>query len=562
MAPLLLWLACSPVAPKPSGDSGAPSTSPTASGTPAGATASGSTPTGTTSAGSTPTGTTPTGGTSTATTPSVFLGAPAVHPPPSPLGPITLGLTVTTSEPTTLELAVQADAETWTLDGHSQSTEHDLALVGLLPDTAHSLIITAITADGSRHTWPDPVAATPPPLPDDVPGYVVTTRDPDRLEPGYTLLAPTKGRPGRKAWMVLVDDLGRIRWLHESESGDVHALWRTQAHRFAYLSGKKGVVEVDDFGAVIRRWQPRDGDPAISTLADVTVMHHDVTELPDGRWALLSIEARGIRSYPSSESDIDAERRDSVVAGDVVVIYDPEANRVDHSWPLFDRLDPQRIAYDGVKGNYWEQFFGRNIRDWSHGNAVAHDPTDGGLVVTLRHQDAVVKLTPTGEVGWILAPNANWREPWASLVLRPTPGTRPPYHPHSGAITPAGTVVLFDNGNHGASAFEPPLPVEDKVSRGVEFAVDPVAGTYTAIAEFAPDVEPALYAGTWGDTDRLPLTGNLLVTFGDLRVPEDEPDPSYTRVYEVAPDGDIVWELTLPVDAAPRKTFRAIRITL
>ncbi|MEZ4241635.1 MAG: aryl-sulfate sulfotransferase [Myxococcota bacterium] len=41
---------------------------------------------------------------------------------------------------------------------------------------------------------------------------------------------------------------------------------------------------------------------------------------------------------------------------------------------------------------------------WSHANAVEVDPRDDTLIVSVRHQDAVLKLTRDGEIRWILAP--------------------------------------------------------------------------------------------------------------------------------------------------------------
>ena len=49
------------------------------------------------------------------------------------------------------------------------------------------------------------------------------------------------------------------------------------------------------------------------------------------------------------------------------------------------------------------------------------------------------------------------------------------------------------------------------------------------------------YCPFWGDADRLP-NGNYLITAG-IRGPN-----SQSRVFEVTKDGQVVWELKLPLD--------------
>ncbi len=508
----------------------------------------------------TDTSVTDTGGLDTGMVPGpLIVVAPEVIPPQTLESPLTLGLTLETDAPSTLEIVVVGDGERWTFPVTAADTVHRIPLIGLLPNSLSELTVTAIGLDGGRTTWPEVFEATPPRVPSRVASFDVPVRDVERMEPGFTMLCPTPGNGLDEAYLLFLDDLGRVRWLFQVDKGAVHGLWRSERGTFVFVRGKQALVEVNGFGEELGVWLTREGLPSAGTPLDVEMFHHDVQELPDGRWAFLTAAGRTIEGYPTSEMDPFAPRETAFVVGDVVTIFDPATSVIEHSWPLLDRLDPHRIGHESVELEFWDTWFERDTRDWSHSNAVAPHPTDGSILVTVRHQDALVKLSSVGDVEWILAPEANWREPWASLVLRPTPGTTVPYHPHSGRFTAEGHVTVFDNGNGRASAFETPTPFLEQWSRGVEFTVDPVARTFTQSAEFGTDLDPRLLGITYGDVTRLPRTGNLLVTFGNLRVLPVDPNV-FTRIFEVSPEGEVVWELALPVEDLARKTFRALRV--
>jgi hypothetical protein len=288
-----------------------------------------------------------------------------------------------------------------------------------------------------------------------------------------------------------------------------------------------------------------------------------VVQIPDGaptgagNYLSLSIERQWIEDYPSSEDDPAAPAAPAWVAGDVVVEFTPEGQVV-HSWSLLDRLDPRRVAYDAVRGPYWEDFgpwVGDDIKDWSHGNAVSYDPATDTVLASLRHQDAVVGLDhATGDLRWIIAPSANWPPDLADKVLVPDDPAMVAYHQHGAKFTPDGTVMLFDNGNNRASAFEPQLPDTENTSRGIELSLDPANGAASAVWSYGDELSPAHYAGSLGDADPLPETGNRLITFGNVA----NPVLGGVRLLEVTPDGEIVWDLVVPVPEAT--TFRSQRI--
>ena len=68
-------------------------------------------------------------------------------------------------------------------------------------------------------------------------------------------------------------------------------------------------------------------------------------------------------------------------------------------WNSFDHLDVNRHPY--------------NFPDWTHGNSIAYDPADESLLISLRHQNWVLKInyaagTGDGAVIWRLGPGGDF----------------------------------------------------------------------------------------------------------------------------------------------------------
>ena len=58
-------------------------------------------------------------------------------------------------------------------------------------------------------------------------------------------------------------------------------------------------------------------------------------------------------------------------------------------------------------------------RNWAHVNSVDHDPVDDSLILSSRHQSAVVKIGRDKQVKWILAAPNGWRDGLKDKVLTP-----------------------------------------------------------------------------------------------------------------------------------------------
>lgn len=469
-----------------------------------------------------------------------FVTGPAVELDPGPA--LLVGrLTAVTDRPAALEITVDDGAVRWTQTS-AAATRHEVLLLGLRPGARHHVSVVAV-GGGRERTLPLYV----PPLPDWP--RVTVTSDPARMEPGLTL---TQVGP----YLAMLDAAGVARWALP-DVDEPHEATVTPRGTVRVVSGRTRIVEVDLAGNEVASWRAArtHRDPDDGVPVDVAALHHDAHELPNGNLLALSIERRRFPDYPTSETDPGAPRAGAWVAGDVVVELAPDGAVV-NAWPLLDRLDPYRFGYDGIEGAYWEAFYGGDdVKDWSHANAVWYDAERDEVLVGLRHQDAVVALDhATGEVTWILAPEAGWRPPWDALRLRPAGPAIEPFHPHGAKLTPAGRLMLFDNGSGRASPFDAPLPDALNRSRGLELALDHTARTWTATLQV--EASPPVFADTVGDCDPLPRTGNVLVTFGNVTGREQDGVQILEATRTDPPE--VVFDLRLP---RPAMTFRAQRVT-
>ena len=490
--------------------------------------------------------------------------------PPRPEAPLGARIAISTDEPArlTVEIADGARVERRELDGRYR-TAHVVPLTGLRPGRTHAVTFTATDAAGNRTEAALTIDTAP--LPDDFPPLAITVSQPDRMEPGSTLFNVYRwgpeGRDPSFGLLVAVDAAGDVVWYYRAGHVIANAVPLANGN-LLYMANVDGIwallVEIDLLGNVVRGWHPRAlaaRAPAGSLLVDTDSLHHDMVVLPSGNLASLSSEVRTFHDYPTSEEDPAAPRATRDVVGDLVVEFTPEGTVV-REWSLLDALDPYRIAYDSLGTSFWGATYralGRpdaELADWTHGNALAHDARDDTFVISARHQDALVKLDRSGAARWILAPHAGWSAPWRSRLLSPRGDLEWPYHGHGIEVTPHGTILVFDNGNHRATPFDEPLPPEASYSRAVEFDVDEAALTVRQRWAYPPSDAERFYSSFLSDADWLPDTGNVLITDGGRTRTVDtaggEPEVRrWARILEVTrgDPAETVFELVIDDDS-------------
>ena len=197
----------------------------------------------------------------------------------------------------------------------------------------------------------------------------------------------------------------------------------------AAADGSNSVLqEVDLTGKLVWQMTAADLNKALAAAkcagCSITVVgtHHDFVMLPNGHLIVIA----------ATQQDISG----TTVTGDVLIDLDQNHNPV-WLWNEFDHLDVNRRPY--------------LFPDWTHTNAILYSADDGHLIISIRHQNWLVKVdyangTGAGDIIWRLGYQGDF-----ALVG----GTDPTdwfYAQHGPSFATANTtgmfsLVLFDNGD-------------------------------------------------------------------------------------------------------------------
>jgi arylsulfate sulfotransferase len=161
------------------------------------------------------------------------------------------------------------------------------------------------------------------------------------------------------------------------------------------------------------------------------LFHHDVTVLPNGHWLVLANTFQNVV--------LNGQTIPTQVLGDVIVDLNTDLQPV-WVWNEFDHLDVNRHPW--------------NFPDWTHTNAVIYSPDDGNLLVSIRHQNWIVKVdyengAGTGNILWHLGQGGDF------TLVNGTDPTDWSYAQHGISFTTANTTGTFglavmDNGDDRA----------------------------------------------------------------------------------------------------------------
>lgn len=296
--------------------------------------------------------------------------------------------------------------------------------------------------------------------------------------------------------------------------------------------------EVDLGGDVIWQMTAAQLNQALAAATcagcNITVVgtHHDFAVLPNGH--LIVIAAEQI-----SESGLTGFANPVTVTGDVLIDLDQNHNPV-WSWSSFDHLDLNRHPY--------------MFPDWAHTNAVVYSPSDKDLIISMRHQNWVIKIDyndgqGTGNIVWKLGYQGDF-------TLEN--GTDPVdwfYAQHDANVissNSSGTyqMILFDNGDDRVVDSSGTVcgTTTPCISRVPILQLDESA--MTATIEWVDDLSP-LYS-FFGGSARLLANNN--VEFAECA--PQTPNGALPTIYEVTQTTppQMVWQMQSPLQDIYRGT--------
>jgi len=304
-----------------------------------------------------------------------------------------------------------------------------------------------------------------------------------------------------------------------------------------YQSGGTILREVDLAGNTIREL---DVDALAQKMQEagfsfqITGYHHDFVPLANGHLIVLG-------SYSKDFTDLPGRPGTTSVLGDGIVDLDPNWQPV-WAWSAFDHLDVNRHL--------------NGLPDWTHSNALLYSPSDGNLILSIRHQSWIIKIdyqdgSGRGDILWKLGYQGDFALPtddpsqWFSFQHYPWILNQ------DGSKT---TLAVWDNGDARVEdtaghlcGSSPAVP--SCYSRAQIYQID----ESTRTAQLLWQDLPGLFS-FWGGSINQLANGN--VEF-DANSPLGEPFGSQVEEVTQKANPQIVWEMTIGL---PVFAYRAYRI--
>ena len=443
---------------------------------------------------------------------------------PAKNAPLAGLLSLTTDVGARVSVDVDDGTSTWSRSFYVYTNQQFLPLVGFHPGRTNRILVTATDKQRNSTVVTQSVIFVSPPLPVDFPRIKLLTNQPERLEPGYTLFRVAINS-ATKGYHVIVDGSGQVVWYSSTASQlDVRQLPNGNLFFFSPTN----FVEMNLVGQTVRTWSVPKG---------ATINPHDGLFTTHNTILYLSDAGAVVTNYPTSTTLSNAPTRTATnVVYQRVVEISATNSAVLNTWSMIGMLDPRRITY--------MMTLGTSVCDSEHCNSVVENPEGDSIIVSLRHQNAVIKFSrTTGQLIWILGPHENWGPQWQPYLLTPVGSPFSwQYGQHSATLTPSGTLLLYDNGNYRATPFGASVPDPANYSRGVEYQIDETLMEVSQVWDYGSNQRERLYTDRVGNAEPLPLTGNILVTFGSVRyvngvAPSSYgPSASMARIKEISHD--------------------------
>jgi len=306
---------------------------------------------------------------------------------------------------------------------------------------------------------------------------------------------------------------------------------------------QKMLKEFDMAGNTIREtnWvilnQELNAYRAAHNLSPATVrlnyISHEGHELPNGYFMMMASEERVANQ---GQGNVD-------VLGDVIMVLDSNF-QLTWAWDSFDFLNIDRMALQNNKCTPGQAgcplyLFNKQpngqpytvANDWTHANSIAQDPSDGNLIISLRHQAWVIKVyynngTGDGHIMWHLGNQGDF------TLAGGLPSSDWFNYQHDVEFQSNGLLTLFDNNN-----------LEGTDSRGQAWSLN----ESTMAATLVQNYDLGVHSYALGSAQWLP-NGNFWFGAGFINTDE-------TQSTEFTPSGAIVFQ-----DQTDTWTYRTFRI--
>lgn len=323
---------------------------------------------------------------------------------------------------------------TWAQEAPVGGGSVSILVAGMRASTTYHMQAVVQLPNGQRVVDADH-SFTAGDLPADlIPNIAVQQPGGSAVAPGVELLGLFTV-PNNQLAALATDMAGNVIWYYALNPGEVPFPIRPlpNGHMLVVVAGSSNEIrEIDLAGNVVYRLSLTDINQGLTSIGasfqGLVSLHHDILKLPNGHLIILANYTQTFTDQPGF----------STVAGDALVDWDPQQQGPVWTWSTFDHIP---LAHDPVSNS-----------DWTHANAVIYSPDDGNLILSMRHQNWIVKINYQNGVGdgrilWHLGPDGDFSLPNGQAPMEWNYGQHYPtvFSPNSAGIF---RLMFFNNGNN------------------------------------------------------------------------------------------------------------------
>lgn len=401
------------------------------------------------------------------------------------------------------------------------SREHFLPIYGLYADY-NNTVTMSYEINGQKNISVLNIKTDP--LPESVARAKITSTNTEQLDNQLYFFSPSGNNLS-----AAYDINGDVRWYLDQKTAwdnarlkNGHLLISTERlmNTPYYMTG---LYEIDLLGKIYNEYTVPGG------------YHHDYFEMPNGNLLIAS------DNFAITNNTVE----------DYLVEIERESGKIIKQFNLKDALPTTSTGNE----NYSET-------DWFHNNSVWYDENSNTVILSGRHQDAIVALDyATGSLKWILGDKTNWPEEYAEYFFTPVgENFEWQWSQHAAMLTPEGNIFLFDNGNNKSKLSDSYTPAAESYSRGVMYHIDYDAKTIEQIYQYGKERGAEFYSPYISDVDYLEADHYLISSGGIVKKNgETQNQPAgITEADELSSitveqkAGETIFEIKLPIN-----TYRA-----
>lgn len=417
------------------------------------------------------------------------------------------------------------------------TTEHIIPVLGLYADTENEVSVTLTDEAGNQVE--KTVTIKTGTLPESIAKIEVKEADTQKMSLGtseLTFVVPSTKRA------YAFDANGDVRWY--STRYNSHIFKELNNGNLLYLTKESNdadtynvLLETDYLGKTYKRYDFSSSSAANDTgktEGEMTVVHHDGIELPNGNLLLTVNDG-------------------SKYIEDTMIELNRETGEIEKTMDLKDLL-PE---------SFYEEYDSTSREDgkidWFHQNSIEYDQADNSIIISGRHQDTIMKIDyETDEILWIMGDSSGWPEEYQAYFL--TGDVKASGGQHAAIVLPdqdndaATTDILYYDNNISVTRGDE--AESEKYSEARQVRINEEEMTIEEVWSFGEDLGTDYYTKIIGSARYLSRTGNRLVNFGY----RDEGETS--SIMEVTEDGETVFNVDLTDFPTSAWAYRAERFSL